>query len=152
MNVSTAISLHPHGVFYNKASEGAYYVDGTTGADKNDDHVYAGQTVVYTWEVPTRAGPGPNDPSSLVWLYHGHFFEPSNVNLGCIGAIVITGAGMARDSTSYDGLMPSDVDREFILFPNVFDESESDFFFSYTLLGYDLNLIYEQPDIVAPYR
>ncbi len=63
--------------------------------------------MVYTWKVPDRAGPGPNDPSSLVWLYHGHFFEPASVNLGSVGAIIITGAGKARDSSTYDGLMPT---------------------------------------------
>ncbi len=26
------VSVHPHGVFYNKSSEGALYSDGTTGA------------------------------------------------------------------------------------------------------------------------
>lgn len=28
----SAVSVHPHGVFYNKSSEGALYNDGTSGA------------------------------------------------------------------------------------------------------------------------
>ena len=32
-------SMHPHGVFYDKASEGAPYADGTSGARKADDAV-----------------------------------------------------------------------------------------------------------------
>ena len=64
--------MHPHGVFYDKDSEGASYDDGTSGADKEDDAVPPGKTHTYTWKVPERAGPGPNDPSSIVWLYHSH--------------------------------------------------------------------------------
>jgi FtsP/CotA-like multicopper oxidase with cupredoxin domain len=66
-NATHPYSLHPHGVFYNKSSEGALYEDGTTGADKADDAVPPGATYTYTWKVPERAGPGPNDPSSIVW-------------------------------------------------------------------------------------
>jgi FtsP/CotA-like multicopper oxidase with cupredoxin domain len=38
-------SIHPHGVFYEKDSEGAPYNDGTSGKDKADD------------AVPPAAGP-----------------------------------------------------------------------------------------------
>jgi hypothetical protein len=40
-------SMHPHGVFYDKASEGAPYADGTTGADTEDDAVPPGGTHTY---------------------------------------------------------------------------------------------------------
>ena len=63
-NASRPYSMHPHGVFYDKDSEGAPYDDGTSGKDKEDDAVPPGKTHVYTWQVPERAGPGPNDPSS----------------------------------------------------------------------------------------
>ena len=36
-NAKFAAAVHPHGVFYNKDSEGAHYNDGSTGADKADD-------------------------------------------------------------------------------------------------------------------
>ena len=36
-NATQPYSMHPHGVFYDKASEGAPYADGTSGADKADD-------------------------------------------------------------------------------------------------------------------
>ncbi len=29
----------------------------------------------YTWLVPDRAGPGPGDGSSLMWMYHSHTDE-----------------------------------------------------------------------------
>src|SRR5204862_1366609 len=50
-------SMHPHGVIYDKDSEGAPYADGTAGKDKSDDGVPPGGTHVYLWPVPERAGP-----------------------------------------------------------------------------------------------
>lgn len=38
------VSMHPHGVFYAKDSEGALYDDGTSGVDKLDDAVSPGGT------------------------------------------------------------------------------------------------------------
>src|SRR5215471_5249478 len=38
-NTQFPASVHPHGVFYDKANEGASYNDGTSGADKLDDGV-----------------------------------------------------------------------------------------------------------------
>jgi len=67
-NTQFPMSMHPHGVFYQKASEGAPYADGTSGADKADDAVPSpGGMHTYVWLVPERAGPGPHDPSSIVW-------------------------------------------------------------------------------------
>jgi hephaestin len=44
-----AASVHPHGVMYDKASEGAPYKDGTT--DHGDDVVKPNTTYTYTWKV-----------------------------------------------------------------------------------------------------
>src|SRR5262245_25854063 len=65
-NCSFPASIHPHGVFYKKDSEGAGYDDGTARADKADDSVPKGGTHVYNWQVPERAGPGPHDGSSVM--------------------------------------------------------------------------------------
>ena len=119
-NASRPYSMHPHGVFYNKDSEGAPYDDGTSGADKEDDAVPPGKTHLYTWEVPERAGPGPNDPSSIVWLYHSHTNELKDVESGLVGAMIITRRGMA----DADG-KPKDVDREFVCLYLLFDENVS---------------------------
>jgi len=113
-------SMHPHGVLYKKASEGSPYSDGVAAADKGGDAVAPGKTFTYTWEVPERAGPGPNDPSSIVWLYHSHVTERRDVNAGLIGAIVVTRRGMARP----DGT-PKDVDREFVTLFMEYDENQS---------------------------
>ena len=119
-NASRPYSMHPHGVFYNKDSEGAPYDDGTSGADKEDDAVPPGKTHLYTWEVPERAGPGPNDPSSVVWLYHSHTSELRDVESGLIGAMIITRRGMADANGK-----PKDVDREFVCLYLLFDENVS---------------------------
>lgn len=119
-NASRPYSMHPHGVLYDKDSEGAPYNDGTTGKDKEDDAVPPGKTHVYTWQVPERAGPGPNDPSSVVWLYHSHTNELKDVESGLVGAMIITRRGMA----SADG-KPTDVDREFVCLYLLFDENVS---------------------------
>jgi manganese oxidase len=72
-NTDFPASLHAHGVFYKKGSEGAPYQDGTSGdKNKGDDVVNPGGEHTYTWKVPERAGPGPNDPSSIAWMYHSH--------------------------------------------------------------------------------
>ncbi len=113
-------SMHPHGVFYEKASEGTAYHDGSDAAAKVGGRVPPGQTHTYTWEVPERAGPGPRDPSSVVWLYHSHVNEMIDVNAGLIGAIVITRRGMALP----DG-RPKDVDKEFVALYMIFDENQS---------------------------
>jgi FtsP/CotA-like multicopper oxidase with cupredoxin domain len=117
-NATRPYSLHPHGVFYNKDSEGSMYDDGTSGADKEDDSVAPGHTHLYTWQVPERAGPGPDDPSSLVWLYHSH--GSRDVESGLVGAIIITRRGMAGP-----GGKPKDVDREFVTLFMYFDENTS---------------------------
>ena len=119
-NGTHPFSMHPHGVFYKKDSEGALYADGTSGGDKADDGVPPGQTHTYTWEVPERAGPGPQDPSSLVWLYHSHTMDLKDVESGLIGAIIITRRGMAGP-----GAKPTDVDREFVNLFMIFDENAS---------------------------
>jgi hypothetical protein len=113
-------SMHPHGVLYEKASEGALYNDGVADGDKGGDVVAPGHTYNYVWQVPERAGPGPSDPSSVVWLYHSHVNERKDVNSGLVGAIIVTRRGMARP----DGT-PKDVQREFVNLYMVFDESQS---------------------------
>jgi FtsP/CotA-like multicopper oxidase with cupredoxin domain len=112
--------MHPHGVLYLKDSEGADYNDGTTGKDQEDGCVAPGVTHTYFWQVPERAGPGPNDPSSLFWLYHSHCDELRDVASGLFGGIVITRRGMARP----DGT-PKDVDKEFVTMFIAINENES---------------------------
>ncbi len=119
-NTQHPVSMHPHGVFYNKDSEGAPYNDGTTGAFKADDAVAPAGTHTYIWEVPRRAGPGPMDVSSVLWSYHSHTDEVADTNSGLNGAIIVTKKGLARTNGT-----PNDVDREFVTLYTVFDENAS---------------------------
>ncbi len=113
-------SVHPHGVFYDKDSEGAEYNDGTSTSNKSDGIVAPGQTYTYKWPVPQRAGPGPSDPSSIIWMYHSHVDSSMDTNSGLVGPIVVISKGMA-DS---DG-RPIDVDREMVSLFTVSDENSS---------------------------
>lgn len=105
-------TMHPHGVRYDKRSEGAFYVDGGAGG-----YIEPGEEFTYVWHADEGSGPGPSDPSSIVWWYHSHVDEPMETNAGLLGPIVITAAGMANADGS-----PSDVDKEFVLMFFVFDE------------------------------
>jgi len=107
-NGSRPYSVHPHGVFYEKSSEGAPYSDGA-GAGRTGNGVPPGQTFTYVWPVPARAGPGPMDGSSVMWMYHSHVDEVRDINTGLLGVMIIT----ARDKARADG-SPNDVDRELV--------------------------------------
>jgi manganese oxidase len=115
-------SVHPHGVFYAKNSEGAPYNDGTHGANKADDAVPTGGKHTYVWDVPPRAGPGPDDGSSVMWMYHSHTDEVSDTYAGLMGPMEITRRGMARPDGS-----PKDVDREVFALFSVMNENSSPF-------------------------
>jgi FtsP/CotA-like multicopper oxidase with cupredoxin domain len=119
-NTLIPVSLHPHGVFYLKDSEGAGYPDGTDGSDQAGAAVAPGGTYTYHWDVPERAGPGPNDPSSVVWLYHSHVNSMRETAAGLMGVIIVTRRGAARPDGS-----PADVDREFVTLFTIFDETLS---------------------------
>lgn len=135
-NATHPYSMHPHGVFYNKDSEGAPYADGTAGADRADDGVPPGGTHVYVWPVPERAGPAEHDGSTVFWMYHSHTVEDADVNAGLMGPMIVTAPGKARE----DGT-PVDVDREFVVMFFESDENVSHY--------YDHNVAtYADPDRV----
>jgi FtsP/CotA-like multicopper oxidase with cupredoxin domain len=119
-NASHPFSMHPHGVLYEKDSEGADYNDNTTGKDQEDGCVAPGATHTYTWQIPERAGPGPNDPSSLFWLYHSHCDELRDVAAGLFGGFVVTRRGEALP----DG-RPKGIDHEFVTMFIAVNENES---------------------------
>jgi len=117
---SRPYSMHPHGVLYQKDSEGADYSDSTGAADKTDGAVPPGSTHTYVWQIPERAGPGPNDPSSVFWLYHSHADELQDIASGLFGVILVTRRGMALA----DG-RPKDVEHEFVSMFIALNENES---------------------------
>src|SRR3954463_12456583 len=95
-NTTRPTSIHPHGVFYQKDAEGAPYNDGTSAASKGDDAVPPGGVYTYNWQVPDRAGPGPMDGSSVMWMYHSHTDEVADTNSGLMGPMIITAGGQAK--------------------------------------------------------
>ncbi len=108
------LSLHPHGVKYDKHSEGVYHLpfNGRGSAVAPDARF------TYVWQLDEHSGPMPGEPSSKAWLYHSHVTGDEETNLGLIGAIVVTDPQRARP----DGT-PRDVDREFATLFMLFDES-----------------------------
>ena len=112
-------SMHPHGVFYTKDHEGSPYDDGSGGETRHGNAVPPGETHTYVWPVPERAGPGPMEGSSVMWMYHSHVDEVRDVNTGLLGVMIITARGKARADGS-----PVDVDRELVAdFAQVHEEN-----------------------------
>ncbi|HEY6375315.1 MAG TPA: multicopper oxidase domain-containing protein, partial [Edaphobacter sp.] len=125
-NTRFICTMHPHGLAYERDSEGAYYSESATAPPdptRKGNAVNSGEVFTYTWTVPERAGPGPGDPSSILWMYHSHFNESRDMNSGLFGPIIISRKG----STKPDGL-PKDVDREFVVAFATFEENTSGYF------------------------
>jgi manganese oxidase len=108
------LSMHPHGVKYDKDSEGSYYQPkpGLGAA------VAPGGKFTYVWQLDEQSGPLPGEPSSKVWLYHSHVNGDEEANLGLVGFIVVTDPKRARPDAT-----PSDIDREHAALFMMFDES-----------------------------
>ncbi len=108
------VSMHPHGVRYDKDNEGAYY----RPSPGRGAAVGPGATFTYVWQLDELSGPLPTEPSSKAWLYHSHVDGDTESNLGLIGALIVTDPHRARP----DGT-PADIDREFATLFMIFDES-----------------------------
>jgi hypothetical protein len=111
---SLRLSMHPHGVKYDKESEGAFYLP-NSGAGAA---VAPGESFTYVWFLDENSGPLPSEPSSKAWLYHSHVQGDQEVNQGLIGAIIVTDSARARS----DGT-PKDVDRELATLFIIFNEN-----------------------------
>jgi manganese oxidase len=107
-----AHSMHPHGLRYDKNNEGAFYLPGGNGAQ-----IAPSGHFTYHWFADANSGPGPGQPSSIVWWYHGHADEARETNAGLEGPIIVTAKGKARPDAS-----PKDVDQELVAFFMIFDE------------------------------
>jgi len=113
-------TMYPHGLQYQKSSEGAVYSDGTVGRDL-DDVVQPGETYMYTWIASEESGPIPGSGmSSTNWWYHSFNDPVSEMAAGLLGPIVICQKGMCDE----DG-KPTDVDEEVFTMFMVMDENAS---------------------------
>lgn len=111
------LSMHPHGVRYDRDSEGTFIppLPGKGAA------VASGARFTYVWHLDAESGPLPQEPSSKGWLYHSHVAGEGEANLGLVGSIIVTDPTRARP----DGT-PADVDREMTALYLIFDESGLD--------------------------
>jgi hypothetical protein len=105
-------SLHPHGLRYDKDNEGSFYIPFGKG-----DRVAPGRKFTYHWFATAASGPGPGQPSSIVWWYHSHVDPGMEINAGLLGPIIVTAKGKAKPDGS-----PKDVDREFVACFMIFDQ------------------------------
>jgi len=108
------LSMHPHGVKYDKDSEGSYYQP----SPGLGSAVGRGARFTYVWYLNEASGPLPGEPSSKAWLYHSHVAGDDEVQRGLMGCIIVTDPKRARPDGS-----PNDVDRELATLYMIFDES-----------------------------
>ncbi|XP_056419522.1 ceruloplasmin-like [Hyla sarda] len=116
---SRPYSMHPVGVQYTKANEGALYPDNTSGAEKKDDFVEPGESYTYQWEVVPDQGPSVMDDYCVVRLYHSHLNPARDIYSGLVGQFIICKEGVLKDKKSKNRY------KEFILMFSVVDENLS---------------------------
>ncbi|XP_029796663.1 ceruloplasmin-like [Suricata suricatta] len=119
-NASMPLSMHPHGLRYNKSNEGSFYRIPGGGIPPPSSHVNPGMTLVYTWEVPPDVGPTSTDPNCLTWLYYSSVNMTIDINTGLVGPLVVCRNG----SLGKDGKQKGK-DKEFYLLATTFDENKS---------------------------
>ncbi|XP_022810543.1 hephaestin-like protein [Stylophora pistillata] len=103
-------SMHPHGLYYTKRNEGSDYDDDTWRGEKIDNAIHPGQIYTYKWQVPERAGPGPNGPTCVTWAYYSDVNPIKDRNSGLVGPLVVCKKDTLTATNSR-----SDVDHEFAL-------------------------------------
>lgn len=111
---SQPLSMHPHGVRYDKDNEGSCHPT----ASGLGSAIAPQARFTYVWKLDETSGPLPEEPSSKAWLYHSHVSGDEEAGLGLMGFIVVTDPKRARP----DGT-PADVDREMATMYMIFDES-----------------------------
>ncbi|WAR20265.1 HEPHL-like protein [Mya arenaria] len=132
-------SVHPHGYFYDKRSEGARYLDGTSGADKLDDGIPPGGSYVYTWHVPERHAPTEDDDACVPWGYHGHTASPYDIATGLGRLISMANAETSTRSSLYTPILPTkarafslkkafrSAESQLLAKPGLYDAGDEDF-------------------------
>uniref|UniRef100_A0A4X1VT78 Hephaestin n=2 Tax=Sus scrofa TaxID=9823 RepID=A0A4X1VT78_PIG len=115
-------TIHPHGVFYEKDSEGSLYPDGSSGWLKADDSVPPGGSHIYNWTIPESHAPTDADPACLTWIYHSHVDAPRDIATGLIGPLITCKRGTLNGNSPPQR---QDVDNDFFLLFNVVDENLS---------------------------
>ncbi|XP_072029141.1 LOW QUALITY PROTEIN: hephaestin-like protein [Amphiura filiformis] len=103
-------SIYLHGLMYSKDALDA----------KQEHRVNPDGIQPYTWNVPEEAGPGDGDQDCVLYAYYSDVDRVRDTHSGLIGPLVICKQGtLGIDSMRWD------VNREFVLLFNVFDENQS---------------------------
>nr|XP_044986682.1 ceruloplasmin isoform X2 [Jaculus jaculus] len=120
------LSIQPIGVRFTEDNEGTYYARSAQPSTKSmapphaASHVPPKATFTYVWTVPKDAGPTHADPACLCRMYYSAADPTKDLFTGLVGPLKICKKG----SLLADGRQ-KDVQKEFYLFPTVFDENES---------------------------
>ncbi|XP_069419048.1 ceruloplasmin isoform X1 [Ovis canadensis] len=114
------LSIEPIGVRVDKNNEGTYYSLSGSGPPPSGSHVAPKGTFTYEWTVPKEVGPTYKDPVCLAKMYYSAVDPTKDIFTGLIGPMKICRNG----SLLANGRLKN-VDKEFYLFPTVFDENES---------------------------
>eukprot|EP00808_Paulinella_micropora_P003454 g83002.t1 len=134
---SYPMSFHPHGVFYDKAAEGASYSD-KSNVSNSGDRILPGENFTYIWPCTVRSGPVEGEPvDASPWMLHGHLIG-EDTNTGQIGAIVVYRLGSSvrkplpnHPTLFYPALAPTPSGQprqDFFMVVSTIDESMSHFF------------------------
>lgn len=116
---SYPFSIKPHGAFANKGNEGMKYND--KSAHSSDNAVQPGKVFTYRWTVPQRAGPGPNEPNCVGWVYHSATDMIRDIPTGLMGPLITCRRGILDD---YNKRKDSN-NREFAVVWYIINENRS---------------------------
>ncbi|XP_008846263.1 ceruloplasmin isoform X2 [Nannospalax galili] len=120
------LSIQPTGVRFTVDNEGTYYappahiLKGGVPRPQAASHVAPKETFTYEWTVPKGVGPTHADPVCLSRMYYSAVDPTKDIFTGLIGPMKICKKGSLLSNGKQ-----KDVDKEFYLFPTVFDENES---------------------------
>ncbi|XP_034971451.2 coagulation factor V [Zootoca vivipara] len=122
---SRPYSLHAHGLYYEKSSEGRSYDDQSPKWFKEDDAILPNGTYTYVWHATQRSGPPENQRTCRSWAYYSAVNPEKDIHSGLIGPVLVCQKGMLDKYSK-----PKDM-REFVLLFMVFDEEKSWYFNKY---------------------
>ncbi|XP_074450992.1 coagulation factor V isoform X3 [Larus michahellis] len=120
---SRPYSLHAHGLYYEKSSEGSIYDDESTAWFKEDDEVQPNNSYIYVWYANRRSGPVQSGAACRSWIYYSDLNLEKDIHSGLIGPILICQKGTFSKSKNSTAST-----RDFFLLFMVFDEEKSWYF------------------------
>ncbi|PKU34858.1 coagulation factor v [Limosa lapponica baueri] len=90
---SRPYSLHAHGLYYEKSSEGSIYDDESPAWFKEDDGVQPNNSYIYVWYANRRSGPAQSGAACRSWIYYSDLNLEKDIHSGLIGPILICQKG-----------------------------------------------------------